>query len=122
MDLAELQKRVDRHIQLDLRPHYDAYRAQGGGDIDGFLAFLGAARVIDPALLKELYAMTDVETPSILDPAYRGTLLAAWATTAGIGGSLGSRDPAPATLPSPAAPPASDVRFQSISRLGEGAM
>src|ERR1700722_3038265 len=82
MDLAELQSRVDRHAKLDLSPLYDAYRAQGGGDIEGFLAFLGAARAIDPSLLKELHGMAGVETPQVDDPAYRGTLLATWAKTA----------------------------------------
>ncbi|MEO5727317.1 MAG: hypothetical protein ABI134_14145, partial [Byssovorax sp.] len=82
MDLSELQRRIDQHVKLDLRPHHDAYREQGGGDIDGFLAFLGATRAVDPSLLKELCAMTDVETPQIQDPAYRETKLATWARTA----------------------------------------
>jgi len=117
MDLSELQRRVDQHVKLDLRPHYDAYREQGGGDIDGFLAFLGATRAVDPSLLKELSAMTDVETPQILDSAYRGTKLATWASTAMPGARAGA-----ATNVEAIAAPASDVRFQSISRLGEGAM
>ncbi len=124
MDLAELQSRVDRHAKLDLSPLYDAYRAQGGGDIEGFLAFLGAARAIDPSLLKELHGMAGVETPPVDDPAYRGTLLDTWARTAMPDRSRG-------TLPGPGvaadgatgpAAPGSDARFRSISRLGEGAM
>ena len=121
MNLAELQRRVDRIVKLDLSPFYDTYRAQGGGDIDGFLAFLGAARIVDPSLLKELHGMTDVETPSARDPAYQGTMLAKWATTGMPDGSRGTR-PGPAGVATDAAAPASDVRFQSISRLGEGAM
>ena len=117
MDLSELQRRVDQHVKLDLRPHHDAYRDQGGGDIDGFLAFLGTTKAVDPSLLKELCAMTDVETPRILDPAYRGTRLATWASTVMPGARAGAATDA-ATI----AAPASDVRFQSISRLGEGAM
>ena len=117
MDLKELQRRVDQHVKLDLRPHHDAYREQGGGDIDGFLAFLGATRAVDPSLLKELCAMTDVETPQIRDPAYRGTKLATWASTAMPGARAGA-----ATNVEAIAAPASDVRFHSISRLGEGAM
>jgi serine/threonine-protein kinase len=121
MDLPELQRRVDKHVKLDLSPFYATYRAQGGDDIDGFLAFLGASRAVDPAVLKDLYGLTDVETPSVLDPAYRGTLLARWATSAPT--LLGS----PATMAATAAAkdaglPVSDVRFQSISRIGEGAM
>ena len=118
MDLAELQRRVDRYTTLDLRPLHDAYRAQGGGDIEGFLAFLGARRAIDPALLKDLHGMTDVETPSAQDPAYRGTLLEAWSQTAvqgGRGAPLKGMGGGGATT-------TSDPRFQAISRLGEGAM
>jgi serine/threonine-protein kinase len=115
MDLTELQRRVDRYVKLDLRPFHDAYRAQGGSDIDGFLAFLGAQKAIDPSLLKELYAMTDVETPSIHDPAYRGTVLATWVARATQGGSRGGGD-------ARASVPATDSRFESLSRLGEGAM
>ena len=117
MDLSELQRRVDQHVKLDLRPHLDAYREQGGGDIDGFLAFLGATRAVDPSLLKELCAMTDVETPQIRDPAYRGTKLATWASTAMPGARAGAA-PNEEAIPVPA----SDARFHSISRLGEGAM
>ncbi len=117
MDFSELQRRVDQHVKLDLRPHHDAYREQGGGDIDGFLAFLGATRAVDPSLLKELCAMTDVETPQILDPAYRQTRLATWASTAMPGARAGA-----ATNVEAIAAPASDARFHSISRLGEGAM
>ncbi len=60
--------------------------------------------------------MTDVETPSPRDPAYRGTMLGTWSQTAVQGGppaSQRSRPPASST---------SDLRFQAISRLGEGAM
>ena len=117
MDLSELQRRVDQHVKLDLRPHHEAYRAQGGGDIDGFLAFLGTTRAVDPSLLKELSAMTDVETPQIQDPAYRGTMLATWASTVMPGPRAGAT-----TTAAVIAVPGSDVRFQSISRLGEGAM
>jgi serine/threonine-protein kinase len=113
MDLAELQRRVEPYVKLDLTPLYDAYRAQGGGDIDGFLAYLGASRALDPSVLKELHGMAAVETPSVQDPAYKGTKLAAWASASSPGA------PARGT---PGAAPASDVRFQSISRLGEGAM
>lgn len=113
MDLSEIQRRVDQHVTLDLRPHYEVYCEQGGGDIDGFLAFLGATRAVDPSLLKELCGMSDVETPQIQDPAYRETLLAAWASTAMPGARAGA-----VTI----AAPVLDVRFQSISRLGEGAM
>jgi serine/threonine-protein kinase len=119
MDLAELQRRVDQVAKVDLTPLYDAYRAQGGGDIDGFLAFVGAARAIDRSLLKELHGMADVETPSVRDPAYRGTLLATWANTRMPEGSqeAGPRASAPGELV-----PSTDARFRSISRLGEGAM
>src|SRR3954454_20504230 len=119
MDFGELQRRVDGNAKLDLRPRYEAYQAQGGGDIDGFLAFLGATRAIDPSLLKELYAMTDVETPSVLDPAYRGTRLATWASAATLDGSLGN--PGGPAVAAATAAPVSDARFHSISRLGEGA-
>ncbi len=130
MDFAELQRRVGRIVELDLTPLHDAYRAAqggggGGGDIDGFLAFLGAARAIDPALLKELHGMTDVETPSVRDPAYQGTLLATWAKT-GTGPAAQATVGAAQPGGRPGAPfdglPASDVRFRAISRLGEGAM
>jgi serine/threonine protein kinase len=119
MDLAELQSRVDRLVKLDLGPLYERYRAHGGGDVDGFLAYLGATRALDPSLLAELHGLTDVETPSVGDPAYQGTLLAAWAktrvpTAAGVG-------PGPAVVRD-AALPVSEVHFASISRLGEGAM
>jgi serine/threonine-protein kinase len=119
MDLAELQRRVDRSTKLDLRPLYDAYRGRGGGDIEGFLAFLGAERAVDPSLLKEIHAMGDVETPTAHDSAYRGTLIAAWAKTAASPGraALRGADDAPEV-----AVQSSDVRFQPISRLGEGAM
>lgn len=124
MDLPELQRRVDRLVRLDLSPFYDTFQAQGGGDIDGFLAYLGAARALDPSLLKELHGMTEVETPSVGDPAYQGTKLAAWARTqAGIGSAktlLGAGDGAPAEAPVVTA--TSDVHFKAISRLGEGAM
>lgn len=121
MNLAELQRRVDRIVKLDLSPFHDAYRAQGGDDIDGFLAFLGTARAIDPALLKELHGMGDVETPSVRDLAYRGTMLAAWAETGLPEGPRGTVR-ASVGVATDAAGPVSDARFRSISRLGEGAM
>jgi serine/threonine-protein kinase len=119
MDFEELERRVHRHGNLDLRPFHEAYQARGGGDLDGFLAFLGAQRALDPAVLEELRAGSEVETPSVGDPAYRGTLLASWASTrpAGSPGSRGAPTGEAAT-----AAPLSDVRYQSISRLGEGAM
>src|SRR5689334_16452616 len=118
MDLAELQRRVDRFVKLDLRPFHDAYRARGGGDIDGFIAYLGAQKAIEPSVLKELYAMSDVETPTLDDVAYKGTLLQTWvarATTAGRSGGGGGAAAQTASV-------VSDARFQSMSRLGEGAM
>jgi serine/threonine-protein kinase len=121
MNLADLQRRVDRVVKLDLSPLHDAYRAQGGSDLDGFLAFLGATRAIDPSVLKELHGMTEVETPSVRDLAYRGTMLAAWAKTAAAAGPTGTGG-GPAGGVADAAAPAADARFQPISRLGEGAM
>ncbi|MFT3764254.1 MAG: serine/threonine protein kinase [Minicystis sp.] len=120
MDLATLQRRVDQFVKLDLRPFHEAYRAQGGGDIDGFLAYLGSTQAVDAAVLKELHGMTDVETPSVGDPAYQGTLLAAWAKTGVQGGAPGNGHGAGAAVPR--AGTADDARFQPISRLGEGAM
>jgi serine/threonine-protein kinase len=120
MDLAELQRRIDRVAKVDLTPLYDTYRAQGGGDIDGFLAFLGASRTIDAALLRELHGMTNVETPSVRDPAYQGTLLATWAKTR-VGLGTAEAMPAPSRA-SAVALSSAEARFRSISRLGEGAM
>ena len=134
MDLPELQRRIDRLVKLDLSPLYEAYRAQGSqagalppgpraeGDLDGFLAYLGAARALDPSLLKELHGMADVETPSLGDLAYQGTKLAAWAKTQAMGGRAGTpRGPGGAATDG-IATPAADAHFRAISRLGEGAM
>ncbi len=125
MDLAELQRRVDRYVKVDLKSFYDAYLASGGGDIDGFLTFLAEARAVDPAVLKELHGMGDVETPSLQDPAYSGTLLATWAKTATMRATR--RGPGSPTAGAPPAfavpdPSGTDVRFKPVSRLGEGAM
>src|ERR1700679_47417 len=122
MNLAELQRRVDRHVKLDLTSYYQAYAAAGGGDIDGFLAYLGASKALDPTLLKELHGMAEVETPSVLDPAYQGTRLAAWARTATLLGTGGPRPGAPGAAPAPPEVSGADVQFRSISRIGEGAM
>ena len=51
--------------------------------MDGFLAFLGAARIVDASLLKEIHGMTDVEVPAITDSAFAGTMLQQWAQTNG---------------------------------------
>ena len=123
MDLAELQRRVDRHVKLDLRPLHDAYRAKGGGDIEGFLAFLGAERAIHPSVLKDLHALPEVEIPSVTDPVYRDTLLGPWAEAATLAGQPSRSGGAGSTAaPAGAEVPASADRFQPISRLGEGAM
>ncbi len=123
MNLAELQRRVDRHVKLDLTSYYDAYCAAGGGDIDGFLAFLGAARAIDASVLKELHGMAEVETPSVLDPAYQGTRLAAWARTATLLGTGGpgqaGRGRWPAAWrasPTPAPPTSTSCRSPASAR------
>ncbi|MFO0760943.1 MAG: serine/threonine protein kinase [Byssovorax sp.] len=123
MNLAELERRVARHLKLDLRPLYSAYLAKGGGDIEGFLAFLGAERAIDPAVLKDLHALSDVEVPAISDPVYRDTLLGPWAEAAtqpGLPSPPGGAG-APSALGGHDLPANAD-RFQTISRLGEGAM
>ncbi|APR88081.1 Serine/threonine protein kinase PrkC, regulator of stationary phase [Minicystis rosea] len=120
MDLATLQKRVDGYVKVDLRPLYEAYRAEGGTDLDGFVAYLGAARAIDPVLVKELHTLGGVETPSLEDPAYQGTLLASWARTVA---PRQAHDAASGRASAPAITDrGSDVRFRTISRLGEGAM
>ncbi len=67
--------------------------------------------------------MADVETPTLLDPAYQGTLLARWARTVMPDGSRdGGSGAGRAIPPAIVTAPAGDARFRSISRLGEGAM
>src|SRR6185437_6807119 len=116
MNLTELQRRVARLVNLDLTPYWEAYRAQGGDDVDGFLAYLGTSNALTPSLLKELHGMTEVETPSVDDPAYHGTLLATWAKTRVPGAFPGGPR---ASMPWLSG---AEAHFRSISRLGEGAM
>ncbi len=144
MNLSQLQQRVDRYVKLDLSPLFDAYRAeQHSDDIDGFVAYLVKARVLDPSLVKDLYADTEIDLPS---------------TTAGLAEMLLSKKPAGGTMVmgpkgtsgdtkvSPTAPDdigtvvggftpgpgdvgagggtevAQEARFEPIARLAQGAM
>ncbi len=134
MDLLALQRRVDAYTVLDLRPLYEAYVASAGASAsqDGFLAYLGNARAVDAAVLKELYAENAVEISRPTDPLFAATL------GLGRGGATTpSRDapaaprlgPGDATLDAPArsgapfGPPSSQtMRFAPISLLAEGAM
>jgi eukaryotic-like serine/threonine-protein kinase len=136
VDFAELQRRVDARVKVDLQPLYAAYQSQGGsGDIHGFIAYLGTARVIDASLLKELHAAGQVELPRFDDPALRGTQLAAWsqaATRPGIENatSVGAATAGAATATGAGAatgaglsrPPGADVRYTTVTWLAQGAM
>src|SRR4051794_6880677 len=133
MNLAELQHRVSQYADLDLAPLYEAYRAQGGnGDIEGFLAFLSSSRIIDTTLLRELHSLGDVEVPGATDPALQEPQLAAWASAAPVAPDRGPATAAPSSPPSPSpapgapspapAAPTTEVRYQPIALLGQGAM
>ena len=77
MDVAELQRRVDKVAKIDLRPLYDAYVAEAGARAtqEGFLAFLGRTQAVDVGVLKELHATGDVEiTRGPTDASYAATI------------------------------------------------
>ncbi|HEY4119107.1 MAG TPA: serine/threonine-protein kinase, partial [Byssovorax sp.] len=139
MNVAELQRRVDKVAKIDLRPLYDAYVAEAGpgASQEGFLAFLGRTQAVDVGVLKELHATGDVEITRPTDAASFAATIGggapaptnAWASlepsrprasgpgdvtlpdTRGTGGGAGG-----------ARPPGSTTRFEPISKLGEGAM
>jgi eukaryotic-like serine/threonine-protein kinase len=124
MDVAELQRRVDRVAKLDLRPLYDTYLAEAGAAAsrEGFLAFLGRTRAVDIALLKELHATSDVEIT-------RATDAAAFAATLGGAGPPRVRNPGDMTVPGGSQAVVARnpgtmtmTRFEPIAKLGEGAM
>ncbi len=149
MTFADLQERVNRYAKLDLYPLFAAYKAQTGSeDIEGFLEFLSASRVVDASVLKELYAASEVEIPSVNDPSLAGTGLAAWsqaatrsqaatgsqaatrsqaatgsqAVTSSQAATSHARGPEPAARAEERRAPGADVRYQPLAVLGQGAM
>jgi serine/threonine protein kinase len=125
VNLAELQKRISQYVELDLSPLHEAYLAESPkGSIDGFLSYLAAARVIDAELLKQLHAEGSVEIPALDSPALAGTQLAAW-SAGGQATVVTDADRARAAKGEAAQPEADatpEVRFEPLTRLGQGAM
>ncbi|HVY45402.1 MAG TPA: protein kinase, partial [Minicystis sp.] len=120
MDLAELERRIKAHVDVDLRRLYAAYAAASGGaaDIEGFLAYLGNTRAVDASVLRELHGAGDVEIAS--PEAFARTI-------GGAGPALGGgvqTQPGPGTVASFAAatPGGGEERFAPISVLAEGGM
>lgn len=138
VDFADLQIRVSRFANVDLKPLFADYQARSGSsDMDGFVSFLRTSRVIDETQLKDLLTGGGVEIPTAGDLGFAGTILSAPqrarmgedatvvtpSAPQGRGaGAVSTVSPALGVAAGAAAPQVPPERYHAIAVLGEGAM
>lgn len=147
VNLSDLSSRVSQRLQGELQQHLHTYQSRSGSpSFEGFLRYLGAVGRVDPALLRELHGLGEVELPRREDPSAASTAITSHGPPTGAaspGASTSQGQPpdstvaaSPEQLPqgtkSPAPSPWAlllarrfsgvDTRYESLAVLGQGAM